>query len=71
VYARSTIYDPADNSVKYNTNDKIGELVTDENANATMSNLYLGEYYIKELQNITIVMPNAVSTTLPWMLPYN
>lgn len=50
VYARSTIYDPADNSVIYNANAKIGELVTDENANATMSNLYLGEYYIKELQ---------------------
>ena len=50
VYARNTIYDPADNSVKYNTNDKIGELVTDENANATMSNLYLGEYYLKEIK---------------------
>lgn len=50
VYARNTIYDPADNSVKYNANAKIGELVTDENANATKSNLYLGEYYIKELQ---------------------
>ena len=50
VYARNTIYDPSDNSVIYNANAKIGELVTDENANATMSNLYLGEYYIKELQ---------------------
>ncbi len=50
VYARNTIYDPADNSVKYNTNAKIGELVTDDNAKATMSNLYLGEYYLKELK---------------------
>ncbi len=50
VYARNTIYDPADNSVKYNINDKIGELITDENANALMSNLYLGEYYLKELK---------------------
>lgn len=50
VYARNTIYDPADNSVIYSANAKIGELVTDENANATVSNLYLGEYYIKELQ---------------------
>ena len=50
VYARNTIYDPADNSIKYNANAKIGELVTDENANASMSNLYLGEYYLKELQ---------------------
>ena len=53
VYARNTIYDPADNSVKYNANVKIGELTTDENANASMSNLYLGEYYIKELQAST------------------
>jgi len=50
VYARNAIYDPADNSVKYNANTKIGELVTDENANATMTNLYLGEYYLKELK---------------------
>ena len=50
VYARNTIYDPADNSIKYNANAKIGELVTDENANASMSNLYLGEYYLKELK---------------------
>ncbi len=50
VYARNTIYDPADKSVKYNANDKVGELVTDENANATLSNLYLGEYYIKEIK---------------------
>ena len=49
VYARSTIYDPADNSVIYNTNAKIGELITDENAKASLSNLYLGEYYIKEI----------------------
>jgi len=49
VYARNTIYDPADNSVIYNTNAKVGELVTDENAKASLSNLYLGEYYIKEI----------------------
>lgn len=50
LYARNAILDPADNSVIYNANQKIGELVTDENANASKSNLYLGEYYIKELK---------------------
>ena len=50
VYARNTIYDPADNSVIYNTNAKVGELITDENAKASLSNLYLGEYYIKEIK---------------------
>ena len=28
VYARNTIYDPADNSVKYNANDKAGKIMT-------------------------------------------
>ena len=50
VYARNTIYDPADNSVIYNANAKVGELITDENAKASLSNLYLGEYYIKEIK---------------------
>lgn len=49
VYARNAILDPADDSVIYKANEKIGELLTDENANASMNNLYLGEYYIKEL----------------------
>lgn len=50
LYARNAILDPADNSVIYTANQKIGELVTDDEANATMNNLYLGEYYIKELR---------------------
>lgn len=50
VYARNMIYDPADNSVIYNANAKVGELITDENAKASLSNLYLGEYYIKEIK---------------------
>jgi len=50
VYARNTIYDPADNSVIYNTNAKVGELITDDNAKASLTNLYLGEYYIKEIK---------------------
>lgn len=50
LYAKSPILDPADNEVIYEANEKIGELITDDNANATMSELYLGEYYIKEIK---------------------
>ena len=49
VYARSPIYDPADNSMIYNTDVKVGELKTNAEANATMTNMYLGEYYLKEI----------------------
>lgn len=51
LYARTPILDPADGSVIYNTNTKIGELITNEEAKATLSNLYLGEYYIKEIKS--------------------
>lgn len=49
LYARTPILDPADNSMIYNTDVKVGELVTNDEANATMNNLYLGQYYIKEI----------------------
>lgn len=49
VYARSPIYDPADNSMIYNTDVKVGELKTNAEANATMTNMYLGQYYLKEI----------------------
>lgn len=49
VYARTPIYDPADGSMIYNTDVKVGELKTNAEANATMSNMYLGQYYIKEI----------------------
>ena len=49
VYARTPIYDPADNNMIYNTDVKVGEITTNSESNATMSNLYLGEYYIKEI----------------------
>lgn len=49
LYARNNILDPADDSVIYNANQKIANLITDNNGNATIGNLYLGEYYIKEL----------------------
>lgn len=50
LYARTPILDPTDDSVIYNTDVKVGELVTNDEANATLNNLYLGEYYIKEIK---------------------
>lgn len=49
IYARTPIYDPADGSMIYNTDVKVGELKTNAEANATITNLYLGEYYLKEI----------------------
>lgn len=49
LYARTPILDPADGKMIYNTDVKVGELVTNDEANATMNNLYLGQYYIKEI----------------------
>lgn len=49
LYAREDILDPADNSVIYKANTKVAELVTNENANASISNLYLGKYFLKEI----------------------
>ena len=49
IYARTPIYDPADGTMIYNTDVKIGEMKTNSEANATMNNLYLGQYYIKEI----------------------
>ncbi len=50
VYARTPIVDPADDSMIYNTDVKVGELITNKEANAASENLYLGEYYIKEIK---------------------
>ena len=50
VYARTPIYDPADNTMIYNTDVKVGEMTTNAEANATMNNLYLGQYYLKEIK---------------------
>lgn len=50
VYARSNILDPADDSIVYRANEKVGELVTDKNSNATLGNMYLGQYYLKEIK---------------------
>ena len=49
LYAKEPILDPADDSVIYNRDEKVGNLITDSNGNATMEELYLGKYYLKEL----------------------
>lgn len=49
LYARTPILDPADGSMIYNTDVKVAELITNDEANATINDLYLGEYYIKEI----------------------
>lgn len=49
LYARTPIYNPNDGNIVYNTDTKVGELTTNSEGNATMSNLYLGEYYLKEI----------------------
>ncbi len=50
LYARENILNPADNSVLYKANTKIAELTTDKNANASINNLYLGKYFLKEIK---------------------
>lgn len=50
LFAASPIKDPADNSVIYETDTKILEVVTDNLGKASVQNLYLGNYYWKELE---------------------
>ncbi|EHJ7846717.1 cell wall anchor protein [[Clostridium] innocuum] len=50
LYARNDILDPADHSVIYKAGTKIAELTTDENGNASKDNLYLGDYFFKEIK---------------------
>lgn len=49
LYARNDILDPADGSVIYKAGTKINELTTDAQGNTSIDNLYLGNYYIKEI----------------------
>lgn len=46
--ARTSILDPADGSVIYAKDSVVATLTTDENAKASIDNLYLGDYYLKE-----------------------
>lgn len=53
LYARENILDPADKSIIYKANTKIAELVTDIEGNASIDNLYLGKYFVKEIKAST------------------
>lgn len=46
--ARTAITDPADGSQKYAKDAVVATLTTDDNATASIDNLYLGKYYLKE-----------------------
>lgn len=49
LYAREAILDPADQAVIYEKDARIAELTIDEERQASIDDLYLGKYYIKEI----------------------
>lgn len=49
LYAREAIVDPADQAVIYDKDTLIAELTIDEERQASIDDLYLGKYYIKEI----------------------
>lgn len=49
LYARHNIVDPANASVIYSANEKVSEFMLTD-LNASISDLYLGDYYVKELK---------------------
>ena len=49
LYAREAILDPADQAVIYEENALVAELTIDEERQASIDDLYLGKYYIKEI----------------------
>lgn len=51
LYANEKIYS-ANGVLKYSKNDKIGEYITDKDGNITITNLYLGSYYIQEIETV-------------------
>lgn len=49
LYAREAILDPADQAVIYEEDALVAELTIDEERQASIDDLYLGKYYIKEI----------------------
>ena len=49
LYARENIVDPADGSILYKAGMKVKELKTDAKGKASIANLFLGKYYLKEI----------------------
>ena len=51
VYARENIMDPSnDGTVLYQKGTKVKEVVTDKEGNASVTDLYLGQYYVQEIE---------------------
>ncbi len=67
LYARENILNPADNSVIYNAGTKIDEVTL--NPTATITNLYLGEYFWKEITAPTGYVLNE--TEYPFTIAQN
>lgn len=50
LYAREAILDPADQAVIYEEDAWIAELTIDEERQTSIDDLYLGTYYLKEIE---------------------
>ncbi|WP_143404410.1 MSCRAMM family protein [Merdibacter massiliensis] len=50
LYARENIVDPADQSIIYHADELISELTINDQRKASISDLYLGKYYLKEIK---------------------
>ena len=50
LYAREAILDPADQAVIYEEDARIAELTIDEERQAAIDDLYLGKYYLREIE---------------------
>ena len=50
LYAREAILDPADQAVIYEKDALVAELTIDEERQASIDDLYLGTYYLKEIE---------------------
>lgn len=50
LYARENILDPADQSIIYHVGDLVSELTINDQREASISDLYLGAYYVKEIE---------------------
>ena len=50
LYAREDIVDPSDHAILYHAGELVSELTTNSEHKASVSDLYLGSYYLKEIQ---------------------
>lgn len=50
LYAKENILDPADQSIVYHADELLSELTIDAQHKASVSDLYLGKYYLKEIE---------------------